>query len=492
MEVNFLTKSKIQPNSPLLCYSEQNGYRETSVKNLKYNGRPTKDVSFRGSTFLKAPKALANIASDAVRLSSKADTSQVKIPKYAKKLVNSNGFGKIIEKVLSSEAVVEAAIVLGLTTTLKPLCTLIMPGASKDDKEVLATKHALSGLVGYGFSKILYSPLAKAANKVSRDPETYLKGDTEYIKKITKGGKLHECFDVFWKKGPDVVASIPKSMLTVALITPTLAFLFPNHKKSQKGKPNKKQQQLNNLINQKISNDNLLTFKGKQDNNVSFTGLKVNDAAQAIGKTSIVKQADEQLTEVIAKGIGKVSMLKPVKKITEGLTKFKKPAPLLSNLSSIVLTLSLLNNTAKSKTIEKERKPYLLLNTALVTIISSIASTIIDFCSDGFLESMKKAYMSEKLGFNDKQIKKGLQQLSEIKEFGQVKDAACEILTSDNVKQLNRYMLGVNKLKSHTIFSFVVRFASPLLVVPLTTKVLDIFEKINKKKNKDQTAQETP
>jgi len=424
--------------------------------------RPTREVSFCGSAVSS-------------------------IPNYARKLVNNKTFNGIINKVLEKEAVVEAAIVLGLTCTLKPLATLVMPGANKDDKEVLAVKHILSGLVGYGFSKMIYAPISAAANKVKDNPSKYLKGDTEYIKKLAKNGELMERFDVMWKKGPDVLMSIPKSILVTTLIAPTLAFLFPNRGKKKKDKVLVEQQKGAEILNQKLYNNSVpanLSFKGNKVNNIKDNTLNVNNQI-SFGKNP--SKYYEMLTDAMATGMGKLSKTRVAKKIPEALMKFEKPSPRISDLSSIVLTLSLLQNTAKSKTIEKERKPYLLLNTALVTAVSSTASAIVDKSTDGLLESLKKAYMSEKFGFDDKKIQKGLLQLKELKKTGVVSPENL-VMSDDQVKALKTFMRGTNKLKSHTIFSFVVRFASPLLVVPLTSAILNLIEKISKKK--DAKAQE--
>lgn len=187
-------------------------------------------------------------------------------------------------------------------------------------------------------------------------------------------------------------------------------------------------------------------------NTPSFKGVNPSKLAKIFtdvdGKTS--------LTEGLAHVIGKFSNTKLANKMVKGVEHLgKHPYARIGDFASIVLTLFNLQDIAKSKKIEKERKPSLMLNTALVTGVSSVAAFGLDAGTDHFVDKIGLAY-------------KNL-----VKNSNGVYD----------LEKVSKYQRGLSKLKSLSIFSLVVRFAVPVLIVPVTGMILE-----RSKKKKEQQA----
>ena len=129
----------------------------------------------------------------------------------------------------------ESIFVFLLAVTIKPLAVMATPGAKKEDKEYSATKSFVSGFVDFGLSTLTILPITYAVKKFGdklNNPQ-YAKQVTDKVKYLQNSDN----FDAFKK----VVSYIPKflmipvrSALTIALIAPTMKYLFPNHKKTKK------------------------------------------------------------------------------------------------------------------------------------------------------------------------------------------------------------------------------------------------------------------
>ncbi len=172
------------------------------------------------------------------------------------------------------------------------------------------------------------------------------------------------------------------------------------------------------------------------------------------GKDSFLYKAGDKLTDAIAYGLGKIAKTKPAKKAVEGLGHFKKPSPRMGDIASIIYTIKLMSDTATSKTIEKEQKPALLINAALVTALSSTCAFLIDTFTDPITKNINDIYA---------------------KHYDTI---------ADNTKWLTKpeFAKGVSKMKSLTIFTLMVRILIPVLSVPITGKIKEAFAKRSKAK----------
>ena len=132
---------------------------------------------------------------------------------------------------------IESVFVCLLSLTIKPLAVMATPGAKKEDKQYSATKSFVSGFVDFGLSTIAILPITYAVKHFGNKLN-----DKKYAEKISEKVKYlqnEDNFDAFKK----TVGYIPKfltipvrSALTIALITPTMKYLFPDHKKTAKNK----------------------------------------------------------------------------------------------------------------------------------------------------------------------------------------------------------------------------------------------------------------
>lgn len=140
-------------------------------------------------------------------------------------------------KGMNDVAWMESIFYFLLAVTIKPLAVMATPGAKKEDKEYSATKSFVAGFVDFGLSTISILPITYAVKKFGEklNNPKYVKQVTDKVKYLQNKDNL----DVFKK----TVGYIPKflmipvrSALTIALIAPTMKYLFPNHKKTKKTK----------------------------------------------------------------------------------------------------------------------------------------------------------------------------------------------------------------------------------------------------------------
>lgn len=168
----------------------------------------------------------------------------------------------------------------------------------------------------------------------------------------------------------------------------------------------------------------------------------------------VFKETEDKITDVIGHGIGRLAKSKPGKATAESMTKmFKKPYARIMDLTSAIYTLSIINKTAKSKKIKKEQKPMLMINAALVTVVSSSLAALVDKLTDPVLDKMVKEYE------NFKKPDKWL----------------------DN----RDFKIAINKMKSLSIFSLTVRFLVPVIMVPITGSIVNKI-KANKENKEKQ------
>lgn len=146
----------------------------------------------------------------------------------------------------------ESIFVCLLSLTIKPLAVMATPGAKKEDKQYSAAKSFVSGFVDFGLSTVTILPITYAVKQFGEKIN-----DPSYVKKLTSNVqylKDKNKFDAF-KKTVDYIPKflmIPvRSALTIALITPTMRYLFPDHKKNNK---DKNKNLIKNVNNNNINN----------------------------------------------------------------------------------------------------------------------------------------------------------------------------------------------------------------------------------------------
>lgn len=193
-----------QPNKTLTS-SISNGMRKTQLSESIKN--PTK-ISFGG---LASPKPDS---------------------KMLKWFCKSQGVKWALEKAVDKQLIFDAGFALFLTCILRPASIMVLPSKKNQDDQKYASAHSIgSGIIGFAISNILFTPISNAIKKIKDHPEDFIK-EKSYL-------KTKESFDIAKKyidRLPDIVGSVPKGILTIALIPPILKYIFGWEKKKPEAK----------------------------------------------------------------------------------------------------------------------------------------------------------------------------------------------------------------------------------------------------------------
>ena len=244
---------------------------------------------------------------------------------------------------------------------------------------------------------------------------------------------------------------------------------------------------INNSYQKQTNLKNRAVANKLPQNSLSFTGDK---------KLSLVTRAVNNICKVdlqeqIAKGVAWLSQTKASEKLVEWTQKLPNATARWADLESVAITIFYMWNTWKSDKIEEDRKVPSMIQNAAVTIASSGAALVIDEACQPFINKLTEAYENlpkEKIKKLAEIRAKGLsaEELKELAEKG--KDAAMG--TKD-------FYDASCKFKTNTVFTAVVRFIVPVLMVPVVGKIVEKM-KANKAQeeeaannNNQETAQNT-
>lgn len=394
-----LKESSIQQNSEMQNYGPA---ERESLSGSERLGGDT--VHFGGD-----PKLITNITKEMLQ-----NGNKVNIPKWANKMGGANWFKKLITVADKHETFFEAVTALVVAGIMKPICVLAMPGAEMEDKQMSATKNAVSAFIGFALSNIILNPVSNGVNKVldsvdSKNPTKYIK-DANYVKKLQQeeceilkkgiNGKpdkyakstLKDSFKTTYKKLPDLGVSPLKAGITIALVPYILKFLFGKDKK--KKDTNKQTISLNNMP---IMNSIKLQAQNKNQK-VSFTGNKTKKDNQPhfTGLGNVKKAYDNFLGEPIAKAIGAIAPTKVGQKLVKTTSRFDKPTARWSDFASVAITYFYVRNTYKSETMDEDRKLPLMINNVMVTAASSTAALLIDKYTDKPMENLLRGFINNR------------------------------------------------------------------------------------------------
>lgn len=170
------------------------------------------------------------------------------------KLFGSEAFGKLLEKAHKHNIITNALVALVLAGVLRPATILALPGDKDREDKIYAAGHALaSGIIGFAVSMALTSPLDSAINKLYDNKKDFFGSKTlqelqakikekEAIKATLDDAGKKELKELYNKKAalktlvknvPDWIISVPRAVLTIALIPPILKYVFGVEKKKK-------------------------------------------------------------------------------------------------------------------------------------------------------------------------------------------------------------------------------------------------------------------
>ena len=398
----------------------------------------------------------------------------------AENLAKNKRFIGWIEKADANPLLFDSTFALILTCIFRPGAIMALPSdkKNKDDKTYAAAHSIASGVISYGISLLITSPISEAFKKIQGDVsavEKNSKTETKYIK--NKDSYLFKLGDVinkktgevikkqrnannagtYIKKLPEIFIALPRATITIALIPVILKYVFGMEKK-------KKLKQGDNMIpisenlaaiNQnKINNDKNVkqNVKIKFGSSIPKSSSKFFDPAKKCFKP-IVK-AYESATESIANALVKILHLSPIKSIVE---KTAKNDHLNENLfthltafTSVVLSSFYIKKTLDNDKLDDKKKKTLAINQAVVTVLSTIA-----------------AYTVEK-----------------------IVDKKFEAFTEDFCKNAGskHYEKGLKYFKTTVIFGTIYRFIAPVFATPIANYIGNKFHEQNELKQKTQNA----
>ncbi len=226
---------------------------------------------------------------------------------------------------------------------------------------------------------------------------------------------------------------------------------------------------INPIVNRPIASNNTpdnMSFKGKGK------GFLLTDFVTNTLNNTI------HLDKHIAKGVAKLSQTSLSDRLVDMTRKLPNPPARWADFESFAITFFYMWNTWKSDKIDEERKIPSMIQNGAVTIASSLAALAIDEACAPLINKLAEAYKklpAEKMA--------ELRELTaeEMKKF---KAYSPEELIKFSEKSTKEFFDAAGKLKSNTIFTAVVRFIIPVLMVPAVGTIV--------KKLKEKSAQNNP
>lgn len=150
--------------------------------------------------------------------------------KFVNWLCTSKCAKKILEFAEKKQLIFDAAFALVLTCIFRPASIMVIPSKKNQDDQKYASAHSIaSGIIGFVISNIIFTPISNAIKKIKDKPEDYITDKNSYLYK--DGKKCLRTAKTYLDRLPDVVGSIPKGILTIALIPPILKYVFGMEKK---------------------------------------------------------------------------------------------------------------------------------------------------------------------------------------------------------------------------------------------------------------------
>lgn len=369
------------------------------------------------------------------RLSFKANP--VPIAKtFGEKVAVNKYFNKFLDILADNSLNADALIALGLTTIARPASIYIIP--AKDEKEKKKNNYQVghsiaTGILGLGTTISVAEPVKRGVKKLMKNPEKYMKNDTSYIKNNERvfketAGRLHQ--PIF----------LPvRAALTIMIVKPILESLGLS-----------KDGHATISAQDKAKMDfSFMSFKGLNEKKTFNRFTNINSSAQKNNKNVAFKGAGSAVTEGIAKGVGKIADTKGFRKFIEWFKEKNQWFPHLIAAESLWLSGFYMQQTAKSKKIEKDQKLPMILNQGITAVLCTIGAYKLDGVINKKLDKYKDVY------------KRMNPQLEE--------------------KVMNRRLTGIRLLGPIVIFTTIYRFVGPVLVTPIANKISEMIEPHNKK-----------
>ncbi|MBR5304807.1 MAG: hypothetical protein IKU37_08285 [Candidatus Gastranaerophilales bacterium] len=182
---------------------------------------------------------------------------------------------------------------------------------------------------------------------------------------------INDGYRTLWKRSSEFFTALGKAKISTILLPSVMALLFT---KKNLEKQMLEESKRNNLAKNKTLANNqekIREMMNKSNQQISFKG---------------------GLNSMLTSGIECIGNTEIGAKLAKFIASFNKPSARMGDFESFAITAYWLQNTARSKKIEPSQKLGLNVHSALVTIVSSTASFIIDWSLDFIIDKSKEKY----------------------------------------------------------------------------------------------------
>ena len=363
------------------------------------------------------------------RLSFKANPMPI-AKTFGEKMAVNKYFNKFLDILADNSLIADALIALGLTTIARPASIYVIPAKDEQEKKKnnYQVAHSIAtGVLGLATTIAVAEPIKRGVKKLMKNPEKYMKNDASYIKNNERvfketAGRLHQ--PIF----------LPlRAALTIMIVKPILESLGLS-----------KDGHATISAQDKAKMDfSFMSFKGLNEKKTFNRFTNINSSAQKNNKNVAFKGAGSAVTEGIAKGVGKIADTKGFRKFIEWFKEKNQWFPHLIAAESLWLSGFYMQQTAKSKKIEKDQKLPMILNQGITAVLCTIGAYKLDGVINKKLDKRMNPQLEEKV--------------------------------------MNRRLTGIRLLGPIVIFTTIYRFVGPVLVTPIANKISEMIEPHNKK-----------
>ena len=394
-------------------YGYDNFEMNKSATKTTAGQNPSGRLSFKGAPLQMAAKPAAQIVAKT----------------FGEKLAVNKYFNKFLDILADNSLIADALIALGLTTIARPASIYIIPTKDPVEKKKnnYQVAHSIAtGVLGLATTIAVAEPVKRGVKKLMNNPSKYMKKDASYIKENARvfketAGRLHQ--PIF----------LPlRAALTIAIVPPILK-MFGLSKTVKDVKPSDKAKVDYSFMSFKGADSK--SFKGFTRVKSSFDKASDNIMARKNSANPSFKGAGALVTEGIAKGVGKLADTNGFRNFIEWFKEKKNWFPHLIAGESLWLSGFYMQQTAKSKSIEKDQKLPMILNQGITAGLCTWGAYKLDGVINSRLDKYKEVY------------KRMNPQLSE--------------------EVMNRRLIGIRLLGPIVIFTTIYRFVGPVVVTPV-------------------------
>ena len=221
LQTTKVNKIPVPENNKLHFGQINNFSLPLSFENMYHESVNSKSINFSNN------KKTANVISF-------GGLSLSKVQKIKKsglwKFLNKKWLENFIAKADSSQTLFDALFALVLTCVLRPAAIMVQSNDKNRNKNKKAAAHSISsGIIGYGFAKVVFSPIKNAIDKIKAHPDFYAKGAEKFFRyadkytnksmyKTMSASKRMQTFTMLFNKSAEVLTASVRSGITIAMI----------------------------------------------------------------------------------------------------------------------------------------------------------------------------------------------------------------------------------------------------------------------------------